>query len=235
LPTFGVQLRRLAEQRGVDVGALALRATVAATEITSVLGGGEPGPLLLRRLALGLDLHQSDLFVLADRPVPPDLTPLDAAAASVIGSLAWDLTYLPGAAPELLQLVQSLPQQPRPVSAPTAPPPATPSYLRYPSGPGGLVLRLLHNRNLSWIGSAKYLFGLGGGTLLSAATIGMIGHGRKVLTPELLAGFGAFLDISPGDLSALTDIDLTGVHQPVHPHAAEAAALIWSARRLTAE
>jgi len=79
-----------------------------------VLDGGEPDPLLLRRLAPALDLHQSDLFIIAGRLVPHDLTPLEATAASAVGSLAWSLTYLPRAVPELHRLVQSLPQQPRP-------------------------------------------------------------------------------------------------------------------------
>ncbi|MEN3615408.1 XRE family transcriptional regulator [Plantactinospora sp. ZYX-F-223] len=229
-PTFGMQLMRLAEVRGVDVGSLARQATVAEAAITSVLDGGEPDPLLLRRLAPTLDLHQSDLFVIAGQQVPDDLAPLDATAASVIGSLGWSLTYLPRAVPELRQLVQSLPQQPRPQGSR----PPMPSYQQYPSSAGGVVLRLLHNRNLNWIGSARYLFGLGRGDMLSASTIGMIGHGKKALTPELLAGFAAFLDISSRDLSALTGIDLTSAGPPVHPDAAEAAALIWNARRLTA-
>jgi hypothetical protein len=230
LPAFGVQVMRLAELRGVDVGSLARRATVAETEITSVLDGGDPDPLLLRRLAVALDLHQSDLFVIAGRQVPDDLAPLDATAASVIGSLAWSLTHLPRAVRELHQLVQSLPQQP---CAQGSPPP-TPLSRQYPSSAGGLVLRLSHNRNLNWIGCAMYLFGLGRGNMLSASTIGMIGHGKKAMTPELLAGFAAFLDISSGDLSALTGIDLTSAGPAVHPDAAEAAALIWNARRLTA-
>jgi hypothetical protein len=52
----------------------------------------------------------------------------------------------------------------------------------------------------------------------------MIGHGKKAQTPELLAGFAAFLDLSPRDLSTLTGIDLTDASLPVHPHATEAAA-----------
>ncbi|SCE76202.1 hypothetical protein GA0070618_0721 [Micromonospora echinospora] len=224
---FGVQLMRLAEVRGIGVSALARRASVAHTEITSVLRGNEPEPSLLRRLAPALDLHPSDLFVVAGREVPDDLAPLDPAAASAVGWLAWELTYLPNAAPELHQLVRAMPQQPRP--------PGPPPYPRYPSGAGSLVLRLLHNRNLNWLGSAKYLFGIGRRDMLSASTIGMIGHGRKALTPDLLAGFAAFLDISPRDLSALTGIELTSAGRPVHPDAAEVAALIWNARRLTAD
>ncbi|MEU5943794.1 hypothetical protein ABZ807_32625 [Micromonospora sp. NPDC047548] len=93
------------------------------------------------------------------------------------------MTYLPRAVPELHQFIRSLPQQPRP-QRPSAP---TPPYQQYPNSVGGLVVRLLHNRNLSWLGPAKYLFGLGGGDMLSASTIGAIGHGRKPLTPDLLA------------------------------------------------
>ena len=208
---FGARLTRLVELRGVDVGVLARRANVAEAAVVSVLGGGKPEPLLLRRLASALGLHRSDLFVVAGREVPEDLAPLDAAAAGVIGLLAWSLTYLPGVVPQLRQLVRSLPQQPRP-PGPSAP---APSYQRYPSGAGGLVLRLVHNRNLDWVGSAKYLFGLGRGEVLSASTIGMIGHGRKELTPDLLAGFAAFLDISLLDLSALTGVDLPGPGRPV--------------------
>jgi transcriptional regulator with XRE-family HTH domain len=145
LPAFGVQLMRLIELRGLELSALAQRASVAEAELTLMLGGGEPDPALLRRLAPALELHQSDLFVIAGRPVPDDLTPLDPKAASGIGWLSWDLTYLPHAVPELRQLVESLPQQPRP----QRPREATPSYRQYPSIAGGLVLRLLHNRNLS--------------------------------------------------------------------------------------
>lgn len=231
LPAFGVRLRRLAELRGLDVSSLARRAAVAETEITSLQNGGEPDPLLLRRLAPALDLHRSDLFIIADRPVPDDIAVRDASAASIISTLAWDLTYLPRAVPELRQLVDSLPQQPHPSGTQVA----VPSYLQYPNNAGGLVLRLLHNRNITWLGAAKYLFGLGRGPVLSASTIGMIGHGAKPLTPELLAGFAAYLDISPRDLAALTGIDPTTARPPVHPDAAEAAALLWRARGLSAE
>jgi transcriptional regulator with XRE-family HTH domain len=231
LPAIGVRLRRLAELRGLDVSSLARRAAVAETEITSLDTGGEPGPALLRQLAPALGLHRSDLFVIAGRPVPDDLAVHDPSAANVVSMLAWDLTYLPRAVPELRQLIDSLPRQPRP-SAPQA---AMPSYQQYPSNAGGLVLRLVHNRNINWLGAAKYLFGLGRGPVLSASTIGMIGRGTKPLTSDLLARFAAFLDISPGDLAALTGIDPTTADPPIHPRAAEAAVLLWRARRLTAE
>lgn len=90
-PAFDVQLARLIEARGVDAGSLARRAEVAETAVTSVLGGGEPEPLLLRRLAPALGLHRSDLFIIADRPVPDDLTLQDPAEAA---ALIWDARRL---------------------------------------------------------------------------------------------------------------------------------------------
>ncbi|XTZ19203.1 hypothetical protein ACQSSU_24690 [Micromonospora echinospora] len=48
-PAFGVQLVRLAEVRGIGVGALARRASVAETEITSVSRGNEPEPSARQR------------------------------------------------------------------------------------------------------------------------------------------------------------------------------------------
>lgn len=230
LPVFGVQLALLAGRRGLDAASLARSTGTDDTLITSVLDGGEPDPSLLRRLGPALGLHRSDLFVIAGQPVPDDLTPLDATASSIVGSLAWPLTYLPGAVPELHQLVRTMPQQPRP-----ALPPAVPPRHRYLRGAGGLVLRLLHNRNLNLPGSAKFLFGIGKGPMLAASTIGMIGGAEKTLTPQLLTGFAAFIDVPRDDLSTLTGIDLAGVDQPAHLDAAEAAELIWAARRLTAD
>ncbi|MCT2277870.1 XRE family transcriptional regulator [Micromonospora chalcea] len=228
LPAFGVQVRRLAELRGIDVSSLAHRTAVPETTITAVLDGSEPDPSLLCGLALVLGLHAGDLFVIADQPVPHHLAPLDPAAAADIASLSWSLTYLPRAVPELHQLVRSLPQQPRPARPPV------PRHQQYPSTPGGLIVRLLHNRNLNWLGSAKYLFGIGRRDMLSASTIGMIGRGTKSLTPDLLAGFAAFLDIPADDLSALTGVDLADDRPPAHPDAAQVAQMLWDARRLTA-
>ncbi|WP_344610121.1 XRE family transcriptional regulator [Dactylosporangium salmoneum] len=208
LPGFGGRLARLLEARAVDIGDAAHPADLAP-----VLG-----------------LHRSDLFVIAGRPVPEDLAPLDRSASGEVGRLAWSLTYLPRAVAELRRLIESMPQLPRP-----EPQPPEPAYHRYPDDEAGaLIVRLLHNRNLNWPGAAQMLFGLGGGPMLSAATIGVIGRGRKALTPELLAGFAAFIDIPRADLSALAGIDLTRVETEAHPDAGEAAALIWSARRLTA-
>lgn len=231
LPAFGDQLIRLAEVRGFDRRRLADRSSLSEAAIASVLDGADPSPAVLHGLASVLGLHRSDLYVIADQQVPADLAPQDRNARGQIGGLAWSLTYLPRAVPELHELVRSLPRLPRPAG------PATPAPPRhsYPNCPGGLVLRLLYNRNLDWKGVAAYLYGLGGGQMLSVSTIGLIGHGRKALTPDLLAGFGAVLDIASADLSALTGVDISALDGRIHPDAGQAAELIWSARRLTAQ
>jgi hypothetical protein len=218
LPGFGVRLKRLLDARGDGVD------RPAGTD--GVLDGDEPSPLLLRRLAPALGLHRSDLFVIAGRPVPEDLSPVDPAAFDGAGSLAWSLTYLPGVASELRAFIAGLPRQPRVPGRVRA----VPAYERYPDTAGGLIVRLLHNRNLGWMSAARYLYGVGGGPMLSASTIGRIGHGRDVLTSGLLTGLSAVIDIAPRDLGALTGVD------PAHDgrEATEAAALIWDARRLTA-
>ena len=231
LPAFGERLIRLAEVRGLDHKALADRASLPGAVLASVLDGAEPSVAVLCRLASVLGLHRSDLVVTAGRQAPDELAAPDLEARDRAGELAWSLIYLPGAATELQKLVRSLPRLPGP-AGPVAPPP--PRHL-YPDCPGSLVLRLLHNRYLDWMGIAEYLFGMGGGPVLSAPTIGAIGHGRKALTPDLLAGFGAVLDISSVDLSILTGIDISAADQRAHPDAGEVAELLWSARQLTAE
>ncbi|WP_433832742.1 XRE family transcriptional regulator [Actinoplanes sp. CA-015351] len=230
LPSFGDQMIRLAEVRGFDRRTLADRSSLPEAAIASVLDGADPTPAVLHGLASVLGLHRSDLYLIAGQQVPADLAPQDRNVRGGIGGLAWSLTYLPRAVADLHELVRSLPQLPRP-DGPVAP--APPRHC-YPACPGGLVLRLLYNRNLEWTGAAQCLYGLGCGPMLSPSTIGLIGHGRKDLTPDLLAGFGAVLDIAPADLSALTGVDISDLDRRIHPDAGRAAELMWSARRLTA-
>jgi hypothetical protein len=204
---------RLAAMRGVDAGS--------------------PDPVRLRRLAPALGLHTSDLFLIAGQEVPDDLAPPRPPETVGVGSLLWTLTYIPGAMPDLGALIRSMPRLPEP----SAPRPPTPSYRQDPDGPGGLIVRLLENRNLSWVDAAKALFGLGRRQMLSASTVGAIGRGVKELTPDLLIGFGAAIDMPILDLAAVTGLDVTGLdvtggHPPVHPEAAGAARLLWDARRL---
>ncbi|MET3423813.1 plasmid maintenance system antidote protein VapI [Actinoplanes tereljensis] len=231
LPAFRELLMRLAEVRDLDRETMARQARLPEAEITSVLNGAEPSPDLLRSLAPVLGLHRSDLFVIAGQPVPDDLAPRDASARHEIRDLAWPLTFLPRAVPELYELVRSLPTLPHP-SGPTEP---APLYRTDPNTPGGLILRLLLNRNLDRTATAYYLYGIGGGPMLSTSTIYLIGEGRKALTPDLLTSLSAILDVSRSDLGALAGMDLSTAVVRVHRHSDEAAELVWRARRLTAE
>ncbi|MEU8943679.1 hypothetical protein AB0C97_37465 [Streptomyces goshikiensis] len=92
---------------------------------------------------------------------------------------------------------------------------------------------MLGNRNLNWTASAKTLYHLTG-RLLAAATIGAIGHGRKEITPGLLADFATLLGIPTRDLAALTGIEPPDQTPPQNPAAADVAELIWDIRHLTA-
>ena len=213
---------------------------VASSFVGEVDGGG-PGPVgedavggprpdQLRRLAPVLGLHTSDLFAIAGQEVPDDLAMRRRPGTAGLGSLIWTLTYIPGAVPDLGALIRAMPLLP----APFAPRPPKPPHRQYPDGPGGLVVRLLENRDLGWMNAAKTMLGLGRRPALSAPTIGAIGRGTKELTPDLLIGLGAAIDIPILDLAALTGVDVSGEHRPVHPDAAEAARLFWDSRRLTA-
>jgi hypothetical protein len=71
-------------------------------------------------------------------------------------------------------VIRSLPVQPR-----TEPTPAD----DYPEGPGALMLRQLKNRNMRPY-NAQILFAVGGGPLVSASTVAMLGPGRTVMTPQ---------------------------------------------------
>lgn len=100
-------------------------------------------------------------------------------------------------------------------------------------GPGKGVVRMLQYRNLDWTGMAKAL-ALVTPTYLSAATYGVIGSGREELTPRLVTDFAALLGMDARDLAALTGVDLPELPPPPPTEAADAAALLWEARRLSA-
>jgi hypothetical protein len=70
----------------------------------------------------------------------------------------------------LLALARALPQQEQ-----TRPVPAPKPWEECPPGFGGVLLRMLRNRNLDWLASAKTLYLLGGSHPMSASTVGMLG------------------------------------------------------------
>ncbi|MCX4704190.1 hypothetical protein [Streptomyces sp. NBC_01373] len=227
-PGFGTMLAWLLDHRELGAQELADRAGLNADEVRAVLAGDSPGEELLRRLGPALGFHAVDLFILARLAVPDDMAPLDATAAMWVRNTVTDAVRLPAAGRrELLQLVRSLPQEERCSSF--APKPLMPLA----GGPGAWVIRMLQYRNLNWTGMAVTLAFVTP-TYLSAATYGVIGSGRKELTPRLVTDFAALLGIDARDLAALTGVMLTEVPPPPAPEAVDAAALLWEARRLSA-
>ncbi|MFI6405970.1 hypothetical protein [Streptomyces sp. NPDC050548] len=93
---------------------------------------------------------------------------------------------------------------------------------------------MIGNRNLNWSGTAKTFLCLTG-RYWSAATYGMVGHGLKELTPDLLVDFGTVLGVPVDTLSVLTGIDVPDGTPPQKPASADVAELIWDVRRLTAD
>jgi hypothetical protein len=185
--------------------------------------------LLLRQLASTVDLHAADLLAIAGLPVPDDLAPLDAAAGKLVDLLVGHAIRLP--APhrhQLRQAARSLPQEKR-----TQPVPPLPLREQYPPGPGGMILRMLRNRNLDWMGSAKCLARLTP-HYLAASTIGLVGHSRRELTPDLLVSFATLLAVPADDLAAITGVELAKDTPSSGPAVSDAAELIWDVRRLTA-
>jgi hypothetical protein len=70
----------------------------------------------------------------------------------------------------------------------------------------------------------------------SAATVGLVGRGRKEVKATLVPVFAAALGIPAGDLAALGSMSppATGVIQ-LNPAADSVAPLVWEGRRLTRE
>lgn len=128
---------------------------------------------------------------------------------------------------QLLDHVRSLPREGR--RSPFAP--EQPASLA--DGPGGRLIRMSLYRNLSRTGLAHTL-GVLTPTYLSASTYGVIGAGRKELTPGLVTDFAAVLGIEARQLAALTGVVLPGTPRPPAPEAVDAAALLWAARSLSA-
>lgn len=225
---FGAMLARLLDHRELGVREPADRAGSTVDEVRAVLAGETPGEGLLRRLAAALGFRAVDLCILAGLAVPDDMTPLDAAAGRWVPHVVMDGVHVPAAGRrELLQLIRALPQEER--RSHFAPQRLAPLA----DGPGDRVIRMFRYRNLDWTGMAKTL-AVVTPTYLSAATYGVIGAGRKELTPRLVTDFAALLGIDATELAALTGVFLDEVPPPPAAEAVDAAALLWEVRRLSA-
>ena len=228
-PSFDVVLARLMERRGLGVIELAGRAGVTEAGLRAVLGGAVPGEAQLRRLAPALGMHKADLLAIAWADVPEDLAPLEPRDAYALAHLAGHAARLsPEQVRELRERVRLMPwEQP-------AQPAGPPRPLERPRrSPGGVLTRLFANRNLGR--RAAYAIMAVTGRGLSPSTVWMAGYGSKELSGEELADYISVLDISAGDLSAVTGVGLPAVAPRRPPGTTETARLIWDVRRLSAE
>lgn len=225
-PGFGIPLARLLESRELDAQSLPDTEDEKG-ELRAALAGAAPGRSLLRCLATALGMHLPDLYIVAGMEVPPDLAPLDANAGPTTARLVGQAGQVPRERlGELLDFARSLPQQDR---AEPFPPPR--KYEQYPPGFGGMLTRMLATRNLNWESSVKVLIAVSLGRVYwSAATLGLVGRGRKEVTPALATVFAAALGIAAGDLAAIGGMRLPADPElPLNPSADAMAELTWVA------
>ncbi|MEV7027150.1 hypothetical protein [Kitasatospora sp. NPDC093558] len=227
---FGALLARLMRHRTLDASVLSKEAGTGLEELQAVLDGHPPTERLLRSVGPVLGLHGADLFVLARQPVPDDLTPVTRNPHWSVSPVVYNTMVMPAENRRpLLAVIRAQPLVPREGGGGIDRP-----YHRYEPGLGAVLLELTHSRNLTWTCTAKALYAVTDGRIyLAASTIGGIGRGTVEVTPELLAGFAGLLGILARDLAALGGVRLPDDLPPLHPRAADVAAVIWEARRLT--
>ncbi|MFI9386813.1 hypothetical protein [Kutzneria sp. NPDC052558] len=224
-PGFGVVLRRLMEHRG-----LSEPAGVTAEELREVLDGATPSRPLIEALAAAFDLRVPDMLVLAQLPVPEELTPLDPNAGGGVRDTLYRLAKArPRQVRRVIRLVRSLPQQPR-----TEPTPPRHPYEQYEPSIGAVLVLMLENRNLRTLHAAMAL-AMTTPLYLSAATYPSLGRGQAQPRPEWVRDIAILLGIPPGDLAAIAGMAQPPEDRWRHPAAAEIAELVWEMRRLTAD
>jgi plasmid maintenance system antidote protein VapI len=229
-PSFGGSLGRLLVRRDLDVLALAELAGFAESGLSEVLNGVAPDTDLVLRLASVLDLHAVDLLVLADLAIPETLAPLDFDAGLEMPRLVEMVKVLsPKSRDEIPRFARDLPRRER-----ERPYPEPKSYEHYSMNPGAFLVRMMANRNLNWVRSAKVLSSLTN-LHVSASTIGVLAHGRKELTPEVVSAFCAVLGLEAGDAGAFFGFSPAASTVTVGHISVDLSALIWESRMLTAE
>ncbi|MBL7513522.1 hypothetical protein I6A94_27280 [Frankia sp. CN4] len=95
-------------------------------------------------------------------------------------------------------------------------------------------MQMLANRNLKRSDAAR-VFALLTPMYLSATVYASIGHGRKDLTVDLLAGFAAVLGVHLGDLAAVAGLEPLDEELLPDQKPMDIAELIWDLRRLTVD
>lgn len=220
-------LPRLLARRGLEPDGLARATGVPEVELAAVFAGAEPSAGLLRRLAPLLGWHASDLFLVAGLDLPDDLAPAGRYPGEGVISVVWSLVRIPEIAHRVHGLLLAVRRIDR----------AEPSHpLEYEKwvlpGFGAVLLRLFGNRNMTALDAVQALYVLTGFGPWSAATLRLVGLGRKEVPPDLVAACAVVLDIPADDLAALAGTAPVEPARRTTRATQEAAALIWEARRI---
>ncbi|WP_330345374.1 hypothetical protein OHA09_23750 [Streptomyces longwoodensis] len=220
---FADFLRRFTKHQQLDLQSLNGAIGVSQMGLLAAATDERPDPAFVQRLAGPLNIEPVDLLVIAGLPVPDEGQAFDQAARGWIPRLVGDFVHISARGrAELIQLARSLPcgQSWQAVTN-------NRRREQYDTGPGAKVVRMLENRNLDWVTSAKLVHHVSG-MAIAASTIGALGRGEKRLTPELVAAFDRILNTPSGCIAALA-----GIPESVDsrwPDANGVAELIWQAR-----
>lgn len=224
-------LARLLNVLGLEPAAVAHLAGISESHLRTVLDGdAAPCGELLRQLAPVLGLNASDMFAIADMPVPEDLAPLEPLGTTDVDGVLYYTADIPSdARNQVLAAARAMPRAPR-----RAQEPRQAAYQR-PPGPGAVLVRLLANRNLRYSKAAKALYHLTlGQVYLSGSTIPYLaGVASDKLPPDFVVGCAGVVNQPIPVMAALAGIALPEPPPPLHPDAQVLAELIWECRRLT--
>ncbi|GAA2013665.1 hypothetical protein GCM10009839_05570 [Catenulispora yoronensis] len=232
-PGFAVILQRVLEHRGADEDWLADSSGLAPAAVRAVLDGAVPDPEQLHVLAHALGYHVEDLFVLADIPVPVELTPLDPQASGPVNGLVERVDLLPPDQRRTIHaLVAGLPQEPRPVPDGRVRPVPSVAEAGFSAA---LMTLLIHNRNLGSRVAYAMACMTHGRMYLARTTYRSMTDRPTQLKPDWILSIAAVVGIPAGDLSAMTGVPLPEEPLRGERRTAELRDLLWNCRRLTAD
>jgi hypothetical protein len=210
----------------IIAGELAERASCAEEELLEFLGGGQAETAVLVRLARVLGLRFSDFCIIANADGGSESKPLNAAVGEKIVDLVKVAMKLPLAS--VRRLSEEGRHMPRDEAVAEL---ATYKLEQGPSvGFGGMVIRLLQNRNFDW-SSIMRVMALATGQYLSMSDYARIGAGRREVKPAEIVNFSIVLGIDVGTMAALSEMD-AGAAWEVSDLQREISGLIWDIRSL---
>jgi hypothetical protein len=220
------EVARLMGRHGIIAEELAERASCAEGEILEFLEGDQAETAALVQVARVLGLRFSDFCIIANVDGGGESRPLNAAVGEGIVDLLRIAMKLP--LPSVRRLSEEGRHIPRDeVMAELV----TYKLGRGPSvGFGGVVIRLLQNRNFDW-SSIMRVMALVTGQYLSMSDYARIGAGRREVKPAEVANFSIVLGIDVGTMAALSGMD-AGVIREAGDLQREISELIWDMRSL---